>query len=239
MLSRFAKKTVEIVGNKSIAFFNPSGFDTTEHAVSFARHVRKHNSSYTSLISEFPCIGVPRLAFEVPGTYAKENSMDQLLLDFDRDAMKSLDSYIVKNDEFDLIPAYDKNKPEYPTLLNVSREETLREIPGYIKSHYQFDYKFLLFPLQGQLFHSLTFYTLRHADFVVISINNPKELPWAYISYSKLIEVFGIPKESIALYAPFSMKDFKEEVILHKMADVLQKVGETNWQPELLIQPNM
>lgn len=240
MLSRFSKKASrEISGNKTIAFFNPFGSDTTPVAVGFAKYLFEKNTSYKSLLCEFPCLGIPRLSFEVADQYTKEKSMDQLLLDYDRDSLKSLDTYIMKSTEFDMLPVYEKSKPEYPTFMNLSKEELLMEVPGFLKSQLQPDYKFLIYTLQGQLFHTLTFYSLRYADFVVIYLENSKELPWAYMAFTKLTELFGVPKDSIALYAPRSFKEFKEETVLFKFNDLLSKVGESEWQPQLSTQQSM
>lgn len=220
------KQTVTLSRNYTIAFFSPNGSDVSGVAKEFAEYALKLDPAYTSILCELPCLGMPRLAFEYDEQIPKEKSIDQLLVDYERQAVESVDDYIVKDHNIHFIPIFSRIKPDTPTILKLQSNDTLIEIPTYIMRELQGQYRFINLILQGQLIHPMTFFSVRQADVVVITINNSKELPWGYATFTRLVEDYGISRDSIFLHSTTFIPEFKEESLTFKFGDLLKKVSE-------------
>ena len=224
-------KTSISTGNKSknIVVYNPAGKDSTMIALSLAKQA-KEIAAAKGIIVEFPCIGIPRLAYNVfvekDLDVRKEQSIDQLLVDYERDDLKSLEDYIVKGNDLDLLAIYPKSKPDLPTLLKLNQNKTLVDVPQLLKQRLCESYNQVWFALQGQLIHPMTLISLKQADVIVMVFSDVSDLVWSYAIYKKLIEDYGINNNRILWYSEVKNHEFKAVPVYGKGRELLLKINE-------------
>jgi hypothetical protein len=221
----FRKKHTLDNKRATIAFFNANGTDTINAALKLSTLLSSDGCS--TLLVELPCQSIPRLAFQVDVTMIdKISCIDQLLIDYERKQFRSINDYITRVGNLNFIPIHPKNKPDTPVILKLSDQNTLIEMPTYIKDQTRNFFSYLLFPLQGQLIHPMTFFTLRCADVIVMVINDDSELPWSYATYMKLINDYTIAKERIIVLSERRYEQFKELEVVTKITDIIKKIPE-------------
>ncbi|WP_039834677.1 hypothetical protein, partial [Paenibacillus sonchi] len=150
-----------------MALWNPAGGDSTELLEALLPLLRKAEESVA--IVEFPCLGVPRIAYRFGlEEVASVQTIDQLLIDYDRGMLQPFHSYLFPHEGADCLLIQPRSKPDSPVLLKLQQEQTLLELPAYLKAQLS-GYDWVFFVLQGQLIHPMTFFALRAADKVVLA----------------------------------------------------------------------
>jgi|GEM_PF-6427132 len=226
MASLFRRKQTPSIKEEwkaNIALFNAHGRDTSLVAMKLAETYYKENKK-KALLLEYPCLGIPKLTLHHPHERAAEINMDKLLLDYDRGQYTRVYDYIIEGEQLDFIPINPKNKPESPVLLKLEDEQKLIKLPLKLQGELHTDYHLTISLTQGQLFHHMTFFNLRYADFIVMTIEDDAELIWSYAIYQKLIKEFGLPAERVILYCDHIIPDFKEAPIITKISHIFEQV---------------
>lgn len=222
-LTRSADPEEQLSGSsKTISIYNACGSDVSSWAISMAKAIY-HETGKKGVLVELPCLGIPRLAYQhTEAKYEKEQSIDQLLMDYERDSMRSVEDYIVKGTAFDMIPIFPKSKPDLPTLLKLSKTKTLVDVPQVLKSQLS-HYPYIYFVLQGQMQHPMTLISLIHASIQLFMIHDAPELIWTNAMHERLTTDYGVKSDNIVW---FSGKDygFTKVPIRTKMKDVVRAI---------------
>lgn len=223
------KKEKEPVGSAKgvmIVLWNPAGSDSSLLLEKLLSHVKKREE--TAVVVELPCLGLPRVAYRL-GVSDLEHAqtVDQLLIDYDRGMLKEIHQYIHQFDGFDGLLIQPKSKPDSPTLIRLQQDKTLQVIPAYVKVHLS-GYHYIFVVLQGQLIHPMTFFSLREADQVVLNMNEPVEIIRTYAACKALRQDYDV--QNVSLFSnEFRNSDFKEEPILSRPEQLFEKwEGEEN-----------
>lgn len=214
------KKKADVIverPKRTFAIYSPYGVDVSSISVELAQA-----AGDKSVIVEFPCLGIPRLSTIYPDyQFNDDKTMDKLLLDFERNSTKPFDHYVQKFDGFDAICIDPKVSPDLPTILKVNHTRSMLELPGHVRETMLQYYQTLIFSLQGQLVHPMTFYSLRTADVIVVYFDKLTEMTWALLTYQKLMEDYSVSQDRMLLYSP--VKNITLPVpVMHSIKDVLQ-----------------
>ncbi|MDU0330489.1 hypothetical protein RW092_09765 [Paenibacillus sp. 3LSP] len=196
-----------------VALWNPAGTDSSLLLEKLLSQVKKREE--TAVVVEFPCLGLPRVAYRMGVTELEHaQSVDQLLIDYDRGMLQGIHQYLQHFDGFDGLLIQPKSKPDSPTLIKLQQDKTLSELPAYLKVHLS-GYHYIFTVLQGQLIHPMTFFSLREADQVVLNMNEPVEIIRTYAACKTLKQDYDV--QNVSLFSnEFRNSDFKEEPILSR-----------------------
>ncbi|NHN34889.1 ATPase, T2SS/T4P/T4SS family [Paenibacillus agricola] len=209
---------------KSIAVYHPCGGDVSMLALSLAKMDYAAKGS-KGIITEFPCMGIPRLSYAAfENKYEKEKTIDQILIDYERDSLRSLDDYVVKTNEVDLIPIYEKSRPDLPTLLKLNKNQTLLDVPQLINHRLKEHYQRVWFILQGQLISPMTLMTLQQADCIVLTFNDVSELIWTLSMHKRLIDDYRIDPNRVIWNSTIKAHGFIEVNVLRDLSELLLRI---------------
>lgn len=227
---RHTSPVSEPVGNevgKNIVVYNPSGRDCSQTAIRLAKELNRNESV---ILVEFPCIGIPRLAYsllvEENLDIPKEKAIDQLLVDYERDNLKAIEDYIVRGKEFDFLSIHPKGKPDLPTLLKLTKNNTLVSIPRLLKRNLRERYSSVIYVLQGQLVHPMTLVSLKQADAIVLEFSDVSETVWNYTLYNKLMEDYGIGAQNMLWYSALKNHEFNVVPVISSIRELIAKMKE-------------
>lgn len=186
-----------------IAVWTPGGSDGCQAALELANYIAAISNEKVALI-EFPCLGIPRLAIHVD-LYDKEKNTDRLLLDFERSEYTGIypANYLLQVEEkIEVMTVNPFSAPDLSINLRLNNLQTMTDFPGYLKNNlYLEGYKFLIYILQGQLYHPMTFFGVKESDYVLITVNFPIELGWCLSCFNKLISSYNLPEQKFRLYS--------------------------------------
>ncbi len=193
-----------LVEQMTISVWTPGGSDGCPTALELANYVTETYQEKVAII-EFPCLGIPRLSIHV-NLYDKEKNTDKLLLDIERLENKEIYplQYFLKISDLKwVLPINPYTAPDLVIHLKLNNLKTLTDFPGYLKNNlYLKGYKLIIYILQGQIHHPLTFFGIKESDLVLLNVNFPIELGWGLNCCHKLISNYYQLKEKFAVYAP-------------------------------------
>ncbi|MGI6607132.1 MAG: hypothetical protein ACOX2X_08875 [Peptococcia bacterium] len=210
ILDSFSKRAKKEPGKQilntqqlTFSFWTPGGSDGCPVALELAGLLAEVTKEKTALV-ELPCLGIPRLALHVD-LYDKEKNTDKLLLDLERSEYRDVYPAQYLLPLTDLIAVMVNNPyatPDLPLNLKLNNLETLTDFPRYLRKNLLLEgYKYVIFVLQGQIHHPLTFFALRESAPVVFNVNFPIELGWCLSCFNKLTESYNERPEKFALYS--------------------------------------
>jgi hypothetical protein len=210
ILDSFSKRAPKEPGNnilnaKQLTFsvWTPGGSDGCPAAMELAYLLAGMTKEKTALV-ELPCLGIPRLALHVD-LYDKEKNTDKLLLDLERSEYRDVYPAKYLLPLTDLISVLVNNPfatPDLPLNLKLNNLVTLTDFPHYLRNNLLLEgYKYVIFVLQGQIHHPLTFFALRESTTAIFNVNFPIELGWCLSCFNKLTESYNEPAEKFALYS--------------------------------------
>ncbi|GIP08239.1 hypothetical protein J1TS5_04090 [Paenibacillus macerans] len=195
-----------------ITLWNPAGSDPSPLLLKLLQLVNKREE--TAVVVEMPCLGIPRVAYRLGiSDLEHAQTVDQLLIDYDRGMLQGIHDYLHHFDGFDGLLVQPKSKLDNPVLIKLQQDKTLQEIPAYLKIHLS-GYHYIFVILQGQLIHPMTFFSLRESDHVVLSMNEPVEIIRSYTAYKTLRQDYAL--QNMYLFSETKNGDFKEETILSR-----------------------
>lgn len=210
-------------GSRTISFVNLGGGNVTSLVVSMLKTIPRDAKA---IIVEFPCSGIPKMSYAFGQIrIEKEKTIDQLLLDYDRNMKKAVDDYIVKTDEADLLMINPRALPEIPTIRKVESNKTLIDMPLYLKLQLENRYDYVFYVLQGMLIHPMTHFALRCSDHIVLHSSDPLEFVTNYTNYKKLNDIFAIPKNRMSIYSNDSNLNFSEEKIITSNKELMKQIS--------------
>lgn len=181
-----------------MALWNPAGGDSSELLEKLMPLLRKNGESMA--IVEFPCVGIPRVAYrfgleEVPAN----QTIDQLLIDVDRGMLEPFHSYLLPHEGADCLIIQPRSKADAPVLLKLQQESTLIELPSFLKNQLS-SYDWVFFVLQGQLIHPMTFFALRASDSVVLLAKEAMEWIRMAGTYTLLKNDYGFRQDQLIMF---------------------------------------
>lgn len=217
----FSKKnnvsSQEVEKGKVVTIFRAAGGSSVPLLNKLVTALRKRNE--TTIVVEFPCLGIPQVAYNIGITEIEpEHTIDQLLIDYDRGMLKGIDTYIRQYPLFDGILIQPRARPDMPTLLKLQSEKTLFELPTYLKNQLN-EYDNIVFVVQGQLIHSMTFFAVRDADHIILSMQESEEVIRTYATYKTLHEDYAISTNRMTLFSETKL-NFAEAPIVSKVNDL-------------------
>ncbi|OMD10630.1 hypothetical protein BJP50_28355 [Paenibacillus odorifer] len=223
--------------SRTLMIANPGGGDTIGYLQKTIGQLPKNKKS---IIVEFPCLGIPRIAYalgEEAVKIDKEKSMDQLLLDYDRNAPAEMSEYIyTKNDSSDYILMNPRSNPENPVTRRINSNSSLIELPLYLKNKLSSMYDYIFFVSQGTMIHPATLYGMKVADIIVFYSLSEIEFVNNYTFSKKSNEVFGIEKERLILFSATNHLQSNNIAIYTKHSELAKKISEIEpnviqWSP--------
>ncbi|HHZ17578.1 MAG TPA: hypothetical protein PLJ33_07550 [Peptococcaceae bacterium] len=187
----------------TVAVWTPGGSDGCPVALELAGLLSRLTGGQ-GVIAELPCLGIPRLALHVD-RYDKEKNTDKLLLDWERSEYQQVYAaqYLLPvSDSLAVLAINPYAAPDLPPHLKLNNLITLTDFPRYLKdSLFLEGYQYLIYLLQGQLHHPMTFFGLKESEQVIFTLNHPIELGWCLSCFKKLTEHYKERKEKFSLYA--------------------------------------
>jgi len=187
----------------TVSIWTPGGSDGCPAALELANFVADTLREKVAIV-EFPCLGIPRLAIHVD-LYDKERNTDKLLLDFERSEYTEVypARYFLKVTDFiEVLTINPYSTPDLSINLKLNNLVTLTDFPRYLKNNlYLEGYKLIIYVLQGQLHHPLTFFGVKESEQVIFTVKFPIELGWCLSCFNKLTSSYNQPEQKFALYS--------------------------------------
>lgn len=212
---------------KTIAIANLGGGDSSSFVFELLKQLPKGSKS---AVVEFPCLGRPRVSYSTQNTkiadLKKEQCIDQLILDYDRNAPEALDKYTFQDGLVDYLLIHPRSLQENPVVRKVSTNKTLIDLPLYLKLKMQGAYDFVFFVTQGTLIHPTTHFSLRVADATVLYSESSVDFVGNVTTYNRLKDVFGVAQERLFLFSADPNVQLKEAPIYSRGSELLKKIAQ-------------
>ncbi|ULO07139.1 CpaF family protein [Paenibacillus sp. 19GGS1-52] len=205
-----------------IAFANLGGGDAIQGVMKLLRTFPKDQRI---VVAELPCVGLPRIAYTFDQQIAdlhKERTMDQFLLDLDRQALKPVHEYMVQRNGVDYVLVNPRAQPESPVIRKLSSNQTLISAPVVLRQLLEADYDVILLVTQGTLIQPTTHFALRTSDAAVLYSADAIDFVGNYTHYCRLIEVFAVERERLFLFTVDTNVNIDEAPIYTKFNDLLK-----------------
>lgn len=205
-----------------IAFANLGGGDAIQGVMKLIRTFPKDQRI---VVAELPCVGLPRIAYTFDQQIAdlhKERTMDQFLLDLDRQALKPVSEYMVQRNGVDYVLVNPRAQPESPVIRKLSSNQTLISAPVVLRQLLEVDYDVILLVTQGTLIQPTTHFALRTSDAAVLYSADAIDFVGNYTHYRRLIEVFAVERERLFLFTADTNVNIDEAPIYTKFNDLLK-----------------
>lgn len=212
-------KTTKSPKGCMVVLNNPAGGDTLKVLEKLLLIAKKR--SETCAVAELPCLGIPRIAYRFGIEPEAAQTVDQLIIDYDRGFVQDIHRYLYTHDGWDGLLIQPGSRPDMPTILKLQNEQTLMEIPGYLKSLLA-GYNWIFVVTQGQMIHPMTFFSLREADHVVLVIDNPIDLIRTYATFKTLKQDYSINENRMTMFSFTKNSDFKEHKIVSRPEELFQ-----------------
>lgn len=217
--------------NHSITLANLSGGDVLSGLSLLLKALPKNGKK---IIVELPCVGWPRVAYtlEQVGEIPKERTIDQLLMDLDREQAKPVPEYIVQRSGLDYLIIDPRSQPEAPVVRKLSSNETLIAAPTYLRQQLAEQYEWIIFVTQGMLIHPMTHFAIRSADSAVLYSAAPMDVVGNFTHYKRLLEVFSAEAERLVLFSADSRVKL-DAPLETRFSDVVKKWTQESWTPQV------
>lgn len=205
-----------------IAFANLGGGDAIQGVMKLIRTFPKDQRI---VVAELPCVGLPRIAYTFDQQIAdlhKERTIDQFLLDLDRQALKPMTEYMVQRNGVDYVLVNPRAQPESPVIRKLSSNQTLISAPVVLRQLLEADYDVILLVTQGTLIQPTTHFALRTSDAAVLYSADAIDFVGNYTHYRRLIEVFAVERERLFLFTADTNVNIDEAPIYTKFNDLLK-----------------
>ena len=202
-LEKSSSKNSVFTSLTTISIWTPGGSDGSLAALELANYIAKTFKEKVAIV-ELPCLGIPRLAIHVD-IYDKEKNTDKLLLDLERSEYTNIypAKYLLQiSNLIGVMTINPFSTPDLSMELRLNKLNTLTDFPGYLKGNlYLEGYKFVIYILQGQIYHPLTFFGVRESDKVILNVNYPIELGWDVSCFNKLTSSYNQAPDKFVLYS--------------------------------------
>ena len=208
--------------SRLFTIFNANGSDTAVLSQMVAEQLAKAGKT---IVVELPCLGVPKLAFLYDReSIERKQSIDQLLIDYERKDMRSVYDYVLKGENVDLLLIHPQISPLSPTLTRLTQLNTLLDLPALLRSVLDERYANIVFSLQGQLMHPMTMFSLRIAERIIMNMHRAEELPWTMLYYNRLVDEMTIDPSKISLYSNERNIAVKQLELSYSVSDLMKKL---------------
>lgn len=227
--------SVKSVSSRTITLSNLSGIDVSEALPKVLNHLPNGSRK---IIVEFPCLGMPRVAHamldvkkihmaierkEKSETF-KPRSIDRFILDYDKDGDVNVSNYIIQDDGVDYLVIDPSKMPENTVTQMLDSNETLINLPRFLKTKLMKTYDYIIFVTQGTLIHPTTHFAIRLADAVVLVSNTYADLVGNAMNFRRLNESFGVTKDQMFLFSADPHVQFEDETIYKKYPSLMKAV---------------
>lgn len=158
-----------------------------------------------TLVVEMPCLSLPRLATTIwkdkeLRQLSSSQSMDQLLLDMDREQLKPLTDYISRQGQTDYILLNPHVLLDQSLMKQVQHAKTLIDLPGWIVNETLEEYDVILLVTQGKLDMATTFFSLQQADIHILMIGDIGDWTYNRLTMERLTEDYQFPTQQFFFY---------------------------------------
>lgn len=193
-----------------MAVWSPNGNNTAKVSWALAQALIQHTS--VALV-ELPCLGVPRLATEA-NLLDRNHHVDNAILEYERKNTPPDLFWQRPHDNLVILPANPYALPDHPTVHKVEQLDTLKSFPNFfLNQARKKGFSTILFDCQGGLTSPMTFFALRQAQKIILTVEHPTDLPWILINLRRLTETYNLPPSSfIATTTSPQIRQFYEEV---------------------------
>ncbi|ARR10737.1 ATPase, T2SS/T4P/T4SS family [Paenibacillus bovis] len=183
------------------------------------------------LVVEYPCMGIPRISYntfdnkEAFERLHKQQSIDQLLLDFNRKELKPLHDYMVEYKGVDYLLINPRSMPDSPVTMKIKSNKTMMHLPVYLRQQLQEKYDFIIYVASGTMLHTMTFSSIKYADAAVFFNNTSVDFINTYTGYKRFSEVFGAAEERLFLFSGEGKFERKEKNFFKKASDLIKEIS--------------
>lgn len=189
-----------------ISVWSPMSLNTAPFSLELSRELSHHTSV---LLCEINCLGIPKLAF-CANIMDREKSMDTVIAEYEKNREINFNSVHLVSETLAILPASAYSNPDYPVPLRVETE-TLVNIPvQLINTACQNGYPMVVFECQGQLTNPMTFFAIKHADYVIIPAGEAAEIAVALSNLKRLIQVFKYSPEIFKIVSGNNLEEIQE-----------------------------
>ncbi|KFM92995.1 ATPase, T2SS/T4P/T4SS family [Paenibacillus macerans] len=208
-----------------ITFANLGGGDVTQGIIKILSHMPKNARM---AVVEFPCLGTPRLGYALSAEniarLSKEQTIDQLLLDYERKSPKSMNHYMMQHAGVDYLLINPRSLPETPVIRKLQSNQTLIELPIYLRKQLA-NYEFVFFVTQGTLVHPTTHFSIRCADATILYSADAVDFVGNFTHFKKLQEIFGVEAERLLLFSADPHLKLDEAEVFTKLPELAKQIS--------------
>lgn len=206
-----------------IAFANLGGGDAVQGVMKL---IRTYPKDQRVVVAELPCVGLPRIAYTFDQQIAdlhKERTMDQFLLDLDRQALKPIQEYMVQRNGVDYLLVNPRSQPEAPVIRKLSSNQTLISASVMLRQQLEAIYDVIILLTQGSLIQPTTHFALRTSDATVLYSADAIDFVGNYTHYRRLIEVFSVERERLYLFSADTNVKIDEAPVYTKFSELIKR----------------
>ncbi len=209
-----------------ISVWSPPGRNTAAFSLALSAALAAQTRVF---LAETACHGIPRLAFAAD-IMDREKSMDALILQYEKTGEIDFALTHQKGRTLTVSAASAYASPDYPVPSRVELE-TLVKLPAQlINTARQNGYPLVVFECQGQLSNPLTFFAVKHSDYVFLPAEGRAEIAIILINLKKLIQAFKYPPVMFKVVAEKYIEEI--QAIMH----ITEENGSTQHRIEVLSQ---
>lgn len=183
--------------NSVFAVWSPSGNNTARLSLQIAEEL---SSSFNVLLAELPCLGIPKLCFETD-ILDRGKSIDACIRDSDKKGDFNLDNSSQYKNEVAVLQASSFIMPDSPITNKVELETLIRFPQNLIQKAKGAGYNAVVLECQGQLTTPMTFFSIEHADKVIVPVNSTGDIAVALLNIKRLIQIYKINADNFKFIA--------------------------------------
>lgn len=113
-----------------------------------------------------------------------------------------------------VLPANPYALPDHPAVHKVAELDTLKTFPNFfLNQARKKGFGTIVFDCQGGLTSPMTFFALRQAQKIILTVESPTDLPWMLLNLRRLTETYNLPLSSfMATTTTQQIRQFYEEI---------------------------
>lgn len=195
--------STEVKRGHVISISNLSANDSVDGAIQLLTVLPRNSKK---IIIEMPCLGIAKLAIALLNPtslkeMSNEKTMDQLLLDYDRNENVNVKNYIYQAENTDFLLLNPRVSPDNPINRKLDSLQTSVELPVFLKKELSPEYDFIIMVTQGTLGSATTYFTLKIADANILHSAKAYDLPLNLLNYKQLHEKYKVAEERLFLFS--------------------------------------
>lgn len=192
--------------SKRARVISVSNFNLTDTSIGVMSLIQALPQSTKTLVIEMPCLSIPRLAVTVVpnkelSKLDADQSMDRLVLDMDRNQLKSLSEYMYTSELADYILLNPQALLDQSLIKQLQDANTLINLRAWIVEQARVDYDIIMLVTQGKLDMPTTFFSIEQADTNVFMIHDSSDIVLNQLAIERLKQDYHFASERFVLFA--------------------------------------